>query len=242
MTPSSDAWLFAASQVLGWVAPADFANASRYVVVMTDGVPTVADNCADSQGCDLGISEAQYQLYIANVAAVYQNNGLKTFFIGVPGSEDTSQVTCNGTVQYDPRTKLSELAIAGGTAPAGCSTTSAPYCHIDLTDPNINFQVELQKAIQTVVASAKSCQYSVDPAIASNPNVYVDPTTTSVMYTPAGGAVTSVPMSMDCADPGGWHYTNGNNTMLELCPALCEAYQASTDDVIEVHFDCVKIG
>ena len=242
MTPSSDAWLFGASHVLAWSAPVDFAKANRYVVVMTDGVPTRADNCAASTGCATGISLAQYQTYIDNVAAVYRSRALKTFFIGVPGSEDTSQVTCTSGIMYDPRTKLSELSIAGQTAPAGCSTTGAPYCHIDLTDQNVNFQTELQKAIETVVKSAKSCTFSVDSAIASNPNVYVDAAMTVVTYTPVGGSDTPVSESTDCSDPMGWHFLpNTNNTTLELCPSLCQAVQ-TTDDAVAVRFDCIKIG
>jgi hypothetical protein len=238
MTPSEDAWRFASNYVLSFTGlPANYAQSSRHVVVLTDGVPTLGNNCADSQGCDLGVSVAQYQSYIDAVAAA-NAAGLQTYVIGVPGSENTDQVTCtNGTIEYDPRTKLSEVAVAGGTAKAGCSVAGPNYCHIDLTNPDIDFVAELTAAIGMITATVASCQYEVPPP---PPNLQVNYNAIEVRYY-AGGSpdFTLLPRNDGCPTPEGWQFTDANNTGIVFCGDTCTAVQADPQARIQIYFGCL---
>jgi hypothetical protein len=238
MTPSEDAWRYASGYVQAFAGlPANYAASNRYVVVLTDGVPTLGQNCTDTAGCDLGVSEAQYQTYINAVAGAYAA-GLQTYVIGVPGSENTDQVTCNGVVQYDPRTKLSQVATAGGTAPAGCSDAGPNYCHIDLTNPNIDFVTELTNAIGMITSTVASCQYQV-PA-PSNPNLQVNYNQIEVRYHVGGAdAYELLPRNDGCPTPTGWQYTDATNSGIVFCADTCSLVQADPQARIEIYFGCL---
>ena len=217
--------------------PANYATSNRYVVVLTDGVPTLGQNCADSAGCDLGVSEAQYQTYIDAVAAAYAA-GLQTYVIGVPGSENTSQVTCDGVMQYDPRTKLSQVATAGGTATPGCSDAGPNFCHIDLTNPNIDFVTELTNAIGMITSAVASCQYQVPPP--SNPNLQLNYNQIEIRYYAADSAnYVLLPRNDGCPTPDGWQYTDATNTGIVLCADTCTMVQVDPQARIEIYFGCI---
>jgi hypothetical protein len=243
MTPSQDAWQFAYDYLMAFnaatisTATVDYTQATRYVVVMTDGVPTQGANCTDSQGCGQGISEAQYQPYIDAVAAAFAQ-GVQTFFIGVPGSENTNQVMCGTVPEYDPRTKLSELAVAGGTAKPGCNNAGPVYCHIDLTDPNINFVTELQNAIQAIASTVASCEYPVPTPPAG---LVVDKNKVEIRYY-ANGSTTyqTIVRSDGCTDPNGWQYQDATQTNVVLCPDACATVQADPNARVEVYFGCLS--
>jgi hypothetical protein len=238
MTPSEDAWRFASGYVWNLTGlPANYATSNRYVVVLTDGVPTLGQDCADSAGCNLGVDAAQYQTYIDAVAQAY-GAGLQTYVIGVPGSENADQVTCNGVVQYDPRTKLSQVATAGGTAPAGCSDTGPNYCHIDLTNPNIDFVTELTNAVGMITSTVASCQYQVP--VPSNPNLQVNYNQVEVRYHVGGGDAYELLAKNDgCPTPTGWQYTDATNTGLVFCADTCTTVQADPLARIEIYFGCL---
>jgi hypothetical protein len=238
MTPSEDAWRFAATYVQGFTnLPANYATSKRYVVVLTDGVPTLGQNCADTAGCNQGVSVAQYQTYIDAVAGAYAN-GLKTFVIGVPGSEDTSQVTCNGVLQYDPRTKLSQVATVGGTATTGCNDAGPNYCHIDLTNPNINFVTALTQAIGAIATTVATCEYAV-PTV-PDPALVIDLSKVEVRYYPGGGTDYRVLQRSDgCVTTGGWQYTDATQTKIMLCSDACDTVQGDPTSRVEVYFGCL---
>jgi hypothetical protein len=239
MTPSEDAWRFAATYVQGFTGlPANYATSKRYVVVLTDGVPTTAQNCANSAGCNQGVSVAQYQTYIDAVAGAYAN-GMQTFVIGVPGSEDTSQVTCNGVLQYDPRSMLSQVATSGGTAQAGCNDAGPNYCHIDLTNPNINFVTELTRVIGAITNTVATCEYTV-PTV-SDPALVIDLSKVEVRYYPGGvEPYRTLSRSDGCVATGGWQYTDASQTHIMLCPDACDTVQGDTASRVEVYFGCLK--
>jgi hypothetical protein len=238
MTPSEDAWRYASNYLLTFNGlPANYATSNRYIVVLTDGVPTLGQNCADTAGCNQGVSAAQYQTYIDTVAAGYAN-GLQTYVIGVPGSEATDQVTCNGVLQYDPLTKLSQVATAGGTAPAGCSDTGPNYCHIDLTNPNIDFVTELTNALGMITSTVASCQYEVP--VPSNPNLQVNMNQIEVRYYAAGGATFELlPRNDGCPTTLGWQFTDATNTGIVFCADTCTTVQADPQARIEIYFGCL---
>jgi hypothetical protein len=240
MTPSEDAWRYGATYLQGFNGlPANYATSKRYVVVLTDGVPTLGYNCADSQGCNQGVSVAQYQSYIDAVGAAYAGTGLQTFVIGIPGSENTNQVTCtNGTIEYNPQTKLSEVALAGGTAPSGCSATGPTWCHIDLTNPNINFVTELTKVIGAITSTVASCEYAV-PEV-TDPTLVIDLSKVEVRYYPGGGTTyRALQRSDGCVTAGGWQFTDASQTHVMLCSDACDTIKGDPGAVVEVYFGCL---
>jgi hypothetical protein len=241
MTPSEDAWRFAANYVQTFTGlSANYAASNRYVVVLTDGVPTLGQNCTDTAGCNQGVSVAQYQTYIDAVGMAYAATGLQTYVIGIPGSEDVSQVTCtNGAVEYDPRTKLSEVAVAGGTAPAGCSTAGPNWCHMDLTNPNTNLVTELTAAIDRIISAVASCRYHV--AVPSDPNSPVDYDQAELRYYIGGGVAYRVLLRNDgCPTTAGWDYTDTTYTSIVLCSDTCSTVQADPQARIELYFGCLS--
>ncbi len=81
----------------------------------------------------------------------FQLLGIRTFAIGVPGSEDAREF-------------LSELAEAGGTLRSNnCYYGPAPSdgnCHFDMTTSN-NFSFDLLDALSKINAEILSCSFSI---------------------------------------------------------------------------------
>jgi hypothetical protein len=120
-TPTECAYNYALDQVQNWSAPAEFADAPRFIVLLTDGVPTVTNDCQTLGAIKAGsipISEDQYNGLIATMAAGTLNTKIQTFIGGVPGSDDPQGAA------YDPMYMLTLLAAAGGTTLKNC--TPAP--------------------------------------------------------------------------------------------------------------------
>jgi hypothetical protein len=95
------------------------------------------DTC--STGC---VNQAEYHAITSTIATTGVPNGVKTFAVGVTGSDRPQGAG------YDSLYVLSELAVAGGTTSPGCIPTSGTvsprrdttcqtsrgtYCHIDLS-------------------------------------------------------------------------------------------------------------
>ena len=223
--------------------PAGFELARGYLVLVTDGMPVRKLNCEQTEGPGLAVTDAEFNELIDDVAATSASTGVETFVIGVPGSELTNQVpTVNGEPEYLPQTKLSELAQAGMTAPAGCSTTGPNYCHIDMTDPSIDFVTALTDVIGTISSSVASCAYPVPEN--PDPTLIVDPfNPLSVMYYAAGStAASTLPQSVGCTDGLGWDYANSSQDTINLCPTSCSTVQADTEAQIRVSLGCVPVG
>lgn len=115
-TPTLAAWRAGLAELVAWVPPPGYEPSPRYVVVITDGVPTV-----ESDGCTYTnpITRAEYDREIEIVREEGEAAGVRTFVVGVLGSEQTQNAT------YDPLYMLSQLALAGRTEqPPGCVPTS----------------------------------------------------------------------------------------------------------------------
>ena len=173
------------SRSRSWQAPPEFVDAPRYIVLLTDGVPTVTSDCQTLGAIRAGsipLDEAQYGGLIATVAQGTLDTGIKTFVGGVPGSDEPQGAN------YDPMYMLSLLAAAGGTALPNCTpeagtmlcpdstvpeinalgtaycdqhggnpvlTTRGTYCHYDLTQGD--FATSLRQALKAIKAKVVSC-------------------------------------------------------------------------------------
>jgi hypothetical protein len=245
-TPTLCAWQYAFDQVTGYTPPAGsvYTQSQRYIVLMTDGIPTVRRDCCTLaggvQGSASAISLSEFNYFIDTIGATGVPNGVQTFVIGVPGSEDPQGA------DYDPRYMLSQIADVGGTALQGCVSASGTvvgvgnqstsgvnpvgtYCHIDLTTAP-DFAAALESAIgQQIVNSISTCTFAVPPPSA---DYYLDLDHTTVEY---------------LADPNGASgdfYLNDpqNATELHLCPSMCSIVQANPLGQVNVTFACGKIG
>jgi hypothetical protein len=234
-TPTECAYDYALDQVKNWQAPAEFVDAPRFIVLLTDGVPTVTNDCQTLGAIKAGsipLNEAQYGGLIATVAQGTLDTDIKTFIGGVPGSDEPQGAN------YDPMYMLSLLAAAGGMAVPNCTpeagtmlcpdstvpeinalgtaycdqhggnpqlTARGTYCHYDLTQGD--FAEGLRQALKAIKAKLVSCSYPV-PA-PPPPFVMLNSTTVQVIY--KQGGTQNVPLSYatanDCAQGGQWYYS-----------------------------------
>ncbi len=164
---------------------------NKFVVLLTDGFET----CSPDSLPDLLTKEVPQATSI----------GIRTFVIGVPGSEDG-------------RALLSQIAYIGGT-PKSSSCTHNPSpanvgdCHFDMTTSS-NFSQDLQDALKKISGTVLSCELDVP----KNPSGGgVDPTKVNVTI---NGKVVNQDTSTTCDKADGWQY-NSTKTKIELCGSAC---------------------
>lgn len=268
-TPTQDIWQFGADHVLKWDGGTTYANSNRYVVVLTDGVPTVAANCGDAGGCGgllgglgMSITVAQYQEFISAVGGYLNGNNVVTFMIAIPGAEALNQVTClGGSPLYEPISKMSDVAKAGGTDLIDLTTSTTTDFTTALVDA-------ITQRIGGQVASVVSCDYAVpEPPTDSSGNIqFVDPKQVAVWYYESGGSdcardsdcrsghcspsaaanpnkcYTLVPGSEGCVEPNGWDYADATKKSIKLCSSSCSTAQTDADAKIEIMIGCFEVG
>jgi hypothetical protein len=237
-TPTLKAWQFAYDYVTNqWPARAQYARNDKYIIFLTDGIPTV-----DNDGCTIGtsctnacISQAEYDTAVSTIAATGTAQA-RTYFIGVPGSEEQQGAP------YNPRVMLSRMAIAGGTAPAGCTPDTAAagnYCHLDLTS-NADFATALAQAIKAIGQQVISCTYKVPPPPDGR---LIDPKKIAITYTTGAGVVRELKRASDSAcNDGQWYVSavdgSGVPTDLSLCPDSCDTVTGDPGASVLVTFAC----
>ena len=142
-TPTDAAYQFALESA---ILPTRLAG-DKYMLLITDGQPTLRGDCT-SAGNNAGIAPVESQPIIDHVSAAL-GRGVRTFLIGSPGSEGG-------------RAWMSEAAIEGGTAAAGCKVMGPPFCHLDMTTAS-DFGVALKAGLNKLTGSI-ACTYDIpDP-------------------------------------------------------------------------------
>ena len=244
-TPTYQAWEHGLELVRAWAPgtgdPPQLATANRYLVLITDGVPTVSPDCSMHQN---GIPQKDYNTIVSDVAAATQSQGgqppVKTFVVGVVGSNDPQGAT------YDPLYMLSELAVAGGTTAPGCTpVTGTPngkdvnprgtYCHYDLSTSS-NLGGDLAAALDSISGSMLSCAYVI-PAPSAGQTI--DPNNTTLVFTDGATGDTKIILentSSTCDK--GWHFTDSSYTSLEICGTSCTELQANSASTLKLVFNC----
>ena len=174
----------------------------NFVVLLTDGRET----CRNDQ---------VNQLLHVDAVNAYHLLGIRTFVIGVPGSEVAREF-------------LSELAEAGGTVRSrDCYYGPSPSdgnCHIDMTT-TANFSTDLLDALTKINAEVLSCTFDIPD---SKLGYGVDLTRINVMLNDR-----RIPYltSQNCTnDVEGWQYTPGNAS-IRLCGPTCGEAQLSGSSV-----------
>jgi hypothetical protein len=175
----------------------------KYLLLITDGLPTLTLECTGDVNSN-SPDPVDSDPIIAEVARA-RGEGVRTFLIGSPGSEDGRQW-------------MSEAAIQGATARAGCRINGAPYCHMDMTTAP-DFGAALRAGLNQVTGEI-SCTYDIpEPPMGQS----IDPALVNLIVTTSSGASQLVlPDSMgDCSE--GWQI-KGNQVV--LCDGTCSRVQA----------------
>ena len=213
-TPTHDAYAYAVEQLRASTLPGQ-----KYVVLITDGVPTYALGCMGT-GQPMQMPPTPTQPLIDAAGRALTDDGIRTFVIGSPGSEDA-------------RPSLSAMASQGGTARAGCSDAGPAFCHLDMTtEPN--FGAALNDALGDVIAGIPlSCEFPLPPAPGG---MEIDRTKVNVTYNDGAGNDVDLGQDPSCAVDG-WKYTSDMNS-IQLCGALCDQVKADADASISIVIGC----
>jgi von Willebrand factor type A domain len=218
-TPTHGAYAFGVEQL-----QASQLEGARFVLLITDGVPTLTRECEGN-----GRTKVDSAPLIADVAAGFQQDQIRTFVIGSPGSEGA-------------RAELSEMALVGGTAAPGCTGSSDDFCHFDMTaEPD--FSTALNAALAQITRSTLSCDYGVP----SPPGgLRLDYDDVSVVLESGGSSVRELgragagdPAAGDCAS--GWQYA-ADRKSIHLCSSTCDELQGLLRDdpglEVRIRFGC----
>lgn len=175
----------------------------KYLLLITDGLPTLTLECEGDIGSNS--PDPVDAGPIVDEVARARGDGVRTFLIGSPGSEGG-------------REWMSEAAIQGATARAGCQVDGAPYCHMDMTTAP-DFGAALRAGLNQVTGEI-SCTYDVpEPP----PGQTIDPALVNLIVTSSAGSSQLVLQDSmgDCAE--GWRLM-GNQVV--LCDGTCSRVQA----------------
>lgn len=219
-TPTHDAYKIGVSNISQTTLPGN-----RFVVLITDGQPTYAEGCAGT-GRQQDANDPRPIIEEARRAA---QQGIRTFVIGSPGSEEA-----NARGFPDARTWLSMMATAGGTATPGCSDNGPNFCHFDMTQQT-DFSKALQDTLKLIVGTVVGCSYPI-PTPASGT---IDKDKVNVFFTPGSGTAAVVPKfagTGPCME--GWTYS-ADGKSVELCPATCDIVRKDPSPQLDVIFGCV---
>ena len=198
----------------------------RFVVLLTDGEQS--DQCSDATRCD-GASACTQLLVREEVPkAAGAGATIKTFVIGAPGSEPARSV-------------LSEIALAGGTAAAGCDVARGD-CHFDMTQ-RADFAEALGGALADIAGQALTCTLPLPQPTALDAELDLE--RVNVIHSPSGGAAPRVvpqDITRGCDDGAdGWQYADGNRE-IRLCGASCDAVRADRGGRLDVVLGCPVQG
>ena len=235
-TPTHDAYT---------VARADFAATpaagQKYLLLMTDGQPTYTLGCQgppnNPEMCGSGVDTPQgtfpsEEAIIREITSAYQDDNIKTFILGCPGSEDHMETG------LDNRWWLSDAAIAGGTSPGNCDSdpdTAQPFCHFDMTQ-SPDFAAALRDALGNIVGQVLACDYEVPVA----PNdLTVDLSEINMVIWPGGADPIRILRNNEPDCDQGWYVdTSGAEPRVMLCATTCELAQSDPQARIELLFGC----
>jgi hypothetical protein len=186
-----------------------------FILLITDGVPTYTASCAGD-----GRDAVDSAPLVAEAAAAFEKQGVRTFVIGSPGSESA-------------RSALSRVAQAGGTGTPGCSHSGPDYCHFDMTEGG-DLGASLERALSDISSELTSCEYAI-PAGPAGRTLDLD--RVNVLRTSRDGRteVLLQDRSGDCSE--GWSYSSDRRRIV-LCENTCRDAQRDAGTRVEVLFGC----
>ena len=229
-TPMADAYSYAVGGIAsrGFVGP-------QYTVLITDGQPTIQLGC---MGTGEESHPLSFQPVADSIASAFALSNVKTFIVGLPGSEHQSSTMADG------RADLSAAARTGGTAPAGCNDGGPNYCHFDLTGV-ANFATGFTSALQNITKQALSCDFAI-PNLASGQKL--DPTKLNVIYRINGSSALAdmrlvAPTDSSCPQGNGWYLDPNDpaNQHIMLCANTCDVVHKDAGAVLDMRDGCQTV-
>ncbi|OQX70315.1 MAG: hypothetical protein B6A08_00350 [Sorangiineae bacterium NIC37A_2] len=217
-TPTHDAYSYALNEGLEPYG----GEGQKFMLLITDGAPTQPLECGST---DVNGVPTDPIIETVKEAAA---NGIKTFVIGSPGSEESAS-------GEDMRPWLSRAASEGGTAADGCSDSGPVYCHMDMTAEE-NFAQALVAGLGKIAGQVVTeCTYDF-PSPPSGQTI--DPYLTNVILRWSDG--TASLLIRDDKDPEdcteGWRLTDDNK--IELCGTSCDQAKADKGASVSLSFGC----
>ncbi len=219
-TPTHDAYNYGLNESL--LKASD--KVARYMLLMTDGGPTLELGCI---GTGLLSDPRPTQPIINSIAAALTDHNIKSFLVGVPGTEDIGNQTHD-----DGRPWMSTAAVMGGTAVPGCNVSGPNYCHIDISQAT-DFSAALKAGLGYITRQIVACTYDI-PATGDNGDP-IDPSLINVLYTPGGGTQTVIKKDDNTACQDGWQLV-GNQVV--LCPSTCNTVKNDALGQFQLLFGC----
>jgi hypothetical protein len=235
-TPTADAYMYAISKNF---AANPLMAGSKYAVLITDGQPTIQYGC---RGTGAEAHPVDVQPVLDAISSALQNNQVKTFVIGSPGSEK------NSLTNADVRDWLSQAAQNGGTKAAdNCQNTGVPsFCHFDMSQAT-DFAAGFASALQNITGQILDCKYKInDTALAGQK---VSPEKVNVIYQINGSQQLAdqrlVGRANDpsCPEDNGWYLDpeDPSGKTVRLCPLTCQKIQQDAGAIIEIRGGCDAI-
>jgi len=236
-TPTDDAYEYALTYGL-MPAIKSYATYIPYVVLVTDGQPTILQGCKGTGDTSHPVDWHPIVQHIAGAAAA--PNVIKTFIIGTPGSNAQSATGDDG------RPWLS-LAARTGLTPrsASCSDEGPNYCHFDLSQ-STDLAADLSDGLKEIM-SAIPCSFNMPSAPA---NCVLNASTLNVIYEQDYSndqsqetwlIGQSAPSCGSEGDADGW-YIDSNANKIVLCPTTCQTVQADQRARLEILSGCNTIA
>lgn len=196
---------------------------NSFVVLLTDGQESDQcsdpDQCSDAQACTDLLTEREVP------KAAGPGADIRTFVIGAPGSEPARAV-------------LSQIALKGGTAPAGCDA-AAGECHFDMTRQS-NFGSALTRALTAITNTASNCELPLPKP----EKMKLDPMRVNVVYTPGDGSPARVipqDTRSGCDKADGWQYS-ADASKIQLCGEICSNVRTDASARLDVVLGCPVQG
>jgi hypothetical protein len=221
-TPTFDAYNtgledFAASPAAG----------QKYMMLMTDGQPTLLENCSPDANCSAAAAPDGESHVLNLIGSAYANRGIKTFVLGCPGSETHVETG------LDNRWWLSQGAELGGTADMStCSHSAEPYCHFDMTTGD-DFEASLRAALADIVGQVVACDYAV-PLPPEGETV--DLANVNLVLRPGGGQAIQILRTNPPCQQG--YYVDETTEQVHLCAETCSIIQTDALAEMELFFGC----
>jgi hypothetical protein len=213
-TPTHAAFEFGAEQL-----EATTLDGSRFLVLITDGIPTFTLECGGD-----GQTRVDAAPLITSVDEHFQGAGIRTFVIGSPGSEAA-------------REELSEMALLGGTGADGCADIEPGSCHFDMTGSE-DFGAALNAALGDIAEAALGCDFEIPEPPTGRSSINLNDVSVVVE---SGGTVREFSRAASAACDSGWAYS-ADRTTLSLCRSTCDELnqlvRESPATSIRVKFGC----
>lgn len=222
-TPTHDAYQYALNE--GLIRYSGSGN-QKFMLLITDGAPTMSEGCISGSD-QQQVRDMPTQPIIDEIAGAH-DQGIRTFLIGSPGSEESSEEE-----EGDMRPWLSQAAVEGGTAVDGCEVDGPNFCHMDMTQEP-DFAAALRAGLAAIAGQVvDTCTF----AVPQPPNgETIDRSLTNLIVTwDDGNASLYLPDNVGDCDTG---WTFNDEGQVELCPSTCDEVKLDAHATVRLTFGC----